>query len=555
MNVKTPLFVLIFIIYSACSQHHDYLNLAENMMQEKPDSALLLLKKYEGESNRKKGKEFARFSLLMSMALDKNYIDLQSDSIIRPAVEYYASKKGRERMLAYYYLGLVYKNMKSFAPAIISLEKAEADAIDLDDFYQLGLIYRNIAYMFSDTGDNASAISYLQKAVSCFNHCQATRYEQYARLSLATVLDNSRMFNKALEQINLIPQDSSDCNLQYQVSLRKAHILFSQNNPEKAKDILPLYRQIPARYLYFHDYCDLAILHEWLGQKDSADYYMALAHNVVITDAEKAGLDYREAKLLKRRGKYLEAYELIDYASTFQDSLTRKWLGESISSGQRDYYKLERDKEKKQAEDAASSLRLWILVSILIIIIIAMLFRYEIHKKDTRLLENLATLHSNESSIIRLKGDNSFLLSSLLSEKLLYLDKLSDAFCSSDSTDAKEIIFKQYKDAVKTIRNDKRIFSEIEEMLDKYCDNVVSKFKAQFPEIQGEKLQLVIMFFTRLPYKTIQLFFRHHSADSLKQAKNRLRKTVQESGSPDTKQFMFQLEMKKGGRKTKQNDV
>ena len=38
-------------------------------------------------------KERAHFALIKSMALDKNYIDIASDSIIAPAVEYY-SKHG-----------------------------------------------------------------------------------------------------------------------------------------------------------------------------------------------------------------------------------------------------------------------------------------------------------------------------------------------------------------------------------------------------------------------------------------------------------------------------
>jgi len=59
------------------------------------------------------------------------------------------------------------------------------------------------------------------------------------------------------------------------------------------------------------------------------------------------------------------------------------------------------------------------------------------------------------------------------------------------------------------------------------------------------------LFFTHLPYSTAQLFFRHQSADSLKQAKNRLRKTILESDAPDKTLFLEMLEMKKGGRRTR----
>ena len=53
----------------------------------------------------------ARYALLYSQALDKNYIDLATDSIIRPAVRYYRHHGSAEdKLKTLYYLGRIKEN-------------------------------------------------------------------------------------------------------------------------------------------------------------------------------------------------------------------------------------------------------------------------------------------------------------------------------------------------------------------------------------------------------------------------------------------------------------
>lgn len=53
----------------------------------------------------------ARYALLYSIALDKNYIDTTTLEILQPAIDYYL-KKGTsdEKLKTYYYQGRIYQN-------------------------------------------------------------------------------------------------------------------------------------------------------------------------------------------------------------------------------------------------------------------------------------------------------------------------------------------------------------------------------------------------------------------------------------------------------------
>lgn len=78
----------------SCDRHGaawEKLEIAENLMDSKPDSALAVL---EGiPASKVKGKEIsARYALLKSIALDKNCIDTTTFDILQPAIDYYIAR-------------------------------------------------------------------------------------------------------------------------------------------------------------------------------------------------------------------------------------------------------------------------------------------------------------------------------------------------------------------------------------------------------------------------------------------------------------------------------
>ena len=61
---------------------------ADSIIEDHPDSAYAMLQRIDA-TTLAGGKEQAYYSLLMSMAIDKQYIDLTADSVIAPAAKYY----------------------------------------------------------------------------------------------------------------------------------------------------------------------------------------------------------------------------------------------------------------------------------------------------------------------------------------------------------------------------------------------------------------------------------------------------------------------------------
>ncbi len=93
---------------------------AEELMNSRPDSALTVLSSIE-KTSLGDDEEKARYALLMSMALDKNYIDTTSFDVLQPAIDYYLEKgTPDERLRTLYYQGRIFLNQSDFDMAMQS---------------------------------------------------------------------------------------------------------------------------------------------------------------------------------------------------------------------------------------------------------------------------------------------------------------------------------------------------------------------------------------------------------------------------------------------------
>jgi tetratricopeptide (TPR) repeat protein len=95
----------------------------DSYIEDRPDSALAVLVKID--TVKTTTKEKAKYALLLSMALDKNYIDTTTFDILQPAIVYYR-KHGSEydKMRTLYYEGRIYANKHDYASATSCFLKA-----------------------------------------------------------------------------------------------------------------------------------------------------------------------------------------------------------------------------------------------------------------------------------------------------------------------------------------------------------------------------------------------------------------------------------------------
>lgn len=178
--------IIVCGLFCSCTQNEtsDILSKAERCMEVYPDSALSLLNQIP-HPDRLYGKQCADYALLLTQARDKNYLDsLQSDSLIKLAVDYYQDSDDNVKAgkALFYYgkvMALQYNDtiaMQSYLNARTKLEKTKE--------YQLqALVQEYIGHINDDRGiydvalDNyRKSIDYYQKAGDTIGAVYSCRY-------------------------------------------------------------------------------------------------------------------------------------------------------------------------------------------------------------------------------------------------------------------------------------------------------------------------------------------------------------------------------------------
>ena len=185
--------ILLLLGITGCRKHYpvaEKLLQAEAVMNEYPDSALNLLKGI-AQPELQTQAHHARYALLYSQALDKNYIDLTNDSLINIAVDYYKDRDDvKAKFLSYYYLGRIYTNANNLTQATLAYMEAEQLVDELGDDYAAGLLYKQIGLVYDSYYDFPKSLQAYQQAIEHFTKANKPIHKIQAKLTLSTVYRN-----------------------------------------------------------------------------------------------------------------------------------------------------------------------------------------------------------------------------------------------------------------------------------------------------------------------------------------------------------------------------
>lgn len=541
-QILFPFFLLVALL-SCKNRETEMLNIAEGLLDQKPDSALIVLQSIDQTSLNLPSKT-ARYALLMTKALDKNYIDVDSDTLILKAVNFYSRHKNTKyKMLAYYYHGIILKNAGEYSRAIIALENAEKEALFLQDNHHLGLIYRNKSNVFTKANNYQEAIICMKNAIEYFDQANDAVYQVYAMYSLAVDYLNNKDYQEADTLLNSIVQHNKDANLLHSCHLRQASIMAHLGqDPKKA---VRLFREVPHKYYQILDYAFYALSLERMGERDSSDYWIKKGYAHCMNQADSATVDSIKSRIELSRGHYREAFDLINHATIVQDSLTRAILQQSVSLAQRDYFKNDAILQK---ERMISMRRFWALICtitffILILVLVGLIWRSR--EKDRLLKDQMARLAISKQTLDKTYKENALLLGSLFSSRIAHLDTLTEQYYSLEEGKEKDAVFKEIKECISSMKRNPEFYLSIEKDLDQFCDGIMTKLRKQVPRIKGNNQKIIMLFFAGISDEVIHLLLNTTSTQSLRMTRSRFRKEILSAQAPDSELFLNMLIKKK----------
>ena len=312
---KIAAFVLAICLFSCTShsEHWETLAQVESYIEERPDSALSVLGRIDA-SELSDREEMARYALLYSMALDKNYIDTTTFDVLQPAIDYYIEHgTSDEQLRTYYYQGRIYQNKGDYDAAMQSFMNAT-------DLRQIATDSLLLAHTLVAQG----TLYYKQYKIKEFIHNNLEAAKLYGTVGkeILEIKSYSNALNGYIIQNSKSASDSlmSICvplaqkNQGGEIYLFPAFVSYTVrfSSPQKIKEVLSKYQDIEKNA---DETMIFAQGYSKIGEYDKA---MTLLSGISPAAMTMDSLKYLAVKIevLEKQGKYEQAFSLFkDYSA------------------------------------------------------------------------------------------------------------------------------------------------------------------------------------------------------------------------------------------------
>lgn len=319
MNIRHTLYIILLgFLIVACADTTEverYLDAADVHMEENPQMALETLESIDREMLTTR-KVQAKFALLYTMALDKNYIDVASDSIIAPAVRYYENHgTAEEKFKTLYYSGRIYQNAGDMESAMEKFVEAEHHISSQIDENLIARLYKAKMVAYQSIFDYKSAVGQAHNAARYYLSANdSVRYLNAINdiVVLYSQLDDYKSQNKyidILESSTAIMSEYQRSNY-YAIRLNTSFDL----SDDRISDILSEYLSVISDKSLINW---LSVAKAYMILQDYQSAILAMQNYISYGGLQDPSFYWTAATLYEELGEYSEA---LKYYKQYQES-------------------------------------------------------------------------------------------------------------------------------------------------------------------------------------------------------------------------------------------
>ena len=544
--IRTIAVVAIIVFVSSCASKEAkrIMDTADAVMWTRPDSALAVLESIDTLSLKTKAQR-ARYSLLYTMALDRNHRDIPDLRIIKPAASYYERHGSNDdRMKMYFYLGVAQYDTGDPESAIASYLRAKEYSFHSDNLVFKGIISSSISDVYLWNNNNSESILYCKEACDYFVQAKDSFRLWNTTGLLANRYSNIRDWAKADSLYSIFfSQPIRDTSIYARQLLNLAwnNIFKPGSDPHESID---LFRKATGEFggtPSLNDYCVYAYASEIIGDYDTANDLIRQLENV---DSSSTILKIWKYRISKHRADYKTALTYLEQSLNDQNSEVLETVGQSVALAQSDYYEnksLLLDKDRRLQRQVK-----WMIFLIAVMMVASGLGIYSKRKKIwQRQVEEMSFINDEVSQRLNeallsekehLRSIDSLASANELAEKNIQTlsEKLSSAaekeqvlmglrakYVQANKRRYAQlnVLCRQYLESPNASRNGKdKIYAEVkkilaildepnqkelESMLDDNLDGIMSKLRAAIPDTTEKDFRFISFLVLGFDTKTI----------------------------------------------------
>lgn len=542
-RIGVILSAVVFIVCSclmvSCteSKEQKVLNHVESVIEEHPDSALTILSGVD-KASLDSGSERARYALLMSMALDKNYIDTTTFEVLQPAIDYYLDRdKGTpdDKLRTCYYQGRIFDNRKDRDNALNCFAKALDNTQGVTDSLCLARTLVAQAGLYSDFYDFESYMRNHLKAANIYKKYSYDYHEFDCLLNAlngATLLDNKSLADSVL---NLCDTFDSIDEIQRQ-ALNRQKLLYVSKLGTKGElaEILNTQNSAPNNDISLK--LTLALAHHKLGEHKKAKQFLDSVH--------ESGIEFDTLKYLSISVTVLR--DLKDFEGAFSDYWDFSNRQDAINSAKfeqksrsiEEKHNLElqaKEAEKQKSQIILGSISISLLLCIVILAYSFYVKRLKVeHTNDLLRIHNLqATLFENDQRQEAMSNK----IESLFSTRFKLLDGLASSYfeCKETGQEQKRI-YAEVRNSIVDFSSDATT-QELNDVVNGYKNGLMDNFKADYPKLSASQYRLALYLFCGFSLSSISIFI-DSDLRNIYVYKSRLKSIINKGETPRKEEYL-----------------
>ena len=545
------LLTILSILLTGCTGGRatkDAMKNAEALMEERPDSALTILKSMPQEKLITKELK-ARYSLLYAMALDKNYIDTTNLDVISPAIEYY-SRYGSpiEKMKTYFYQGCIYANRRENDRAMYCWQLSLDDSLNVDDNHYKSLINSAISVIYSRNRNYEQELYYTREAL---------KYERMAGDSvgiwaitghLAACYGNMQMYEDADRVYDEFFSMHIYDTLKYarrRLNYAKDLIRRETKRPTQSIEIIEDVAKTFPKAMTVEAYCIYAYALQISGNSDAAS---SIIQQLEAMNGSTDIIRVWRYRICREQGQYKQAIEDLEHSIMVQDSVILASIQQSLLRTQRDYLNAKTELLKKENKIVRQKIYLTVVVSF---VLLGGLFFLYIRRRASysKRIEELSSLYLASQQMLDLQNLKTDSLYAQLAEKdsdilslrkkyaTMYkaqyktLNDLCAAYLSPIKKDRKEVLYDEAMRQLDIIINDRESQDKFMVMVNCSLDNIIDKLRMDLPNHKDQDFRFLMFIIVGFDATTIANL-TGYSVGTVYTKKNRLKGEIANLSSP-----------------------
>ena len=399
-NLGIVLILIMSSFFLGCQKQYpvvEKLLQAETLMNEHPDSALSLLKGVAHPDLQTK-EHCARYALLYSQALDKNYIDVTNDSLISIAVDYYKNRDDvKAKFFSYYYLGRIHTNANDLTQATLAYMEAEQLVDELEDDYAAGLLYTQMGNIYRNYYDFPKALESYRLSTEYYRKADKPLHKLYGMLNQSAILKSMKKETDSFHILYNTLIEGKEANYPSVVRYCLGDLIMLCIKMDKQEEALSFYNDLINNYsldqMTSSFYANLSLLMAKEKNVEKSQFYMNEAWKRAKNQGDSINLYYISSQVEQQSSLYQQAYSDLEQSTTLQNSRIREVLQQPILTAQKNFLDQELQHKEYKLKMVKYirllSFTILLLVSIIIIIFLRKRFQKRLQEQDLAHQKNM----------------------------------------------------------------------------------------------------------------------------------------------------------------------